>query len=347
MHQIKAPFPAIFLILVTGILLSNCQQKNKQAYSTRTDFNARLEPDNKIISGAGQSRKAFKNYTTVMDSTTQPVLYMTYTDLKGKKFKDYDFISNECKQYSWFIIPQIGLSMTKDGSPEKHYEDEVAAGKHDTSITALCKALEHLNRPVFLRIGYEFNGHWNGYHPSTYKKAFMRITDSLRKYELNQVATIWCASPDGKAKQFMKYYPGDEYVDWWSVDIFGVDHFTDTLTHRFLDSAYKHQKPVMIGESTPRKVGVRQGDSSWNQWFKPYFELIQNHSHIKAFSYINWNWSKYERWDDWGDCRLGQDSTVARKFLRELQSNIYMHGGSREETYQQLHMPSPSQSGNP
>ena len=35
----------------------------------------------------------------------------------------------------------------------------------------------------------------------------------------------------------------------------------------FMDNAGVHKKPVMIGETTPRNVGVLNGQTSWNQWF--------------------------------------------------------------------------------
>jgi hypothetical protein len=94
----------------------------------------------------------------------------------------------------------------------------------------------------------------------------------------------------------------------------------------------------MIGESTPRRIGVNNTDTSWNEWFSPYFELIKNHPHVKAFSYINWNWAKYEMWDDWGDCRLEQNQELASKYIRELKAGIYQHGASKEKTYSILNI---------
>ena len=41
----------------------------------------------------------------------------------------------------------------------------------------------------------------------------------------------------------------------------------------------------MLGESTPRYTGVTQGETSWDDWFQPYFyDLINNKANgIKAF----------------------------------------------------------------
>ena len=43
--------------------------------------------------------------------------------------------------------------MTHDGTPQEHYEGDVARGVYDDNIKDLCEGLKRFNRPVFLRIG--------------------------------------------------------------------------------------------------------------------------------------------------------------------------------------------------
>lgn len=47
-----------------------------------------------------------------------------------------------------------------------------------------------MKRPLYVRIGYEFNGQWNNYSESSYPQAFNRVAKVLR--ETNMVATVWC-----------------------------------------------------------------------------------------------------------------------------------------------------------
>jgi len=155
------------------------------------------------------------------------------------------------------LMPQVGLSMTSDGAPETHYEDDVAAGLYDEQIGYLADGLKRVGRPVFLRIGYEFNGTtWNGYMPSSYISAFRRITDALRAEDV-EVATVWCYAVDG-ATNYMDYYPGDDRVDWWAIDPFSNYHFSNTTARSFMSDAHEAGKPVMIGETTPRNIGADQ-----------------------------------------------------------------------------------------
>jgi Carbohydrate binding domain/Glycosyl hydrolase family 26 len=304
-----------------------------QSLQPRNDFNALLEPNGKVINGAGQYDIAsFNNYWDVMNQNNKPAIFMSYIALKGLKSNWADDLKKELLSYgNKFIIPQIGLAMTEDGNPSVHYEDSVALGLYDTQINNLIKGLKNLAIPAYVRIGYEFNGlSWNGYLPGSYKDAFIRITNTIRTSNL-EVATVWCFSMDGETN-YMDYYPGDSYVDWWAVDIFSASDFSATNAFSFMDSATAHQKPVMIGETTPRYVGVLNGDQSWDNWFVPFFDFIHTQPAVKAFCYINWDWSQYPQWYDWGDARLEMNSVVAGNFNSELDSSIYF-SSSDESTF--------------
>ncbi len=296
-----------------------------QPIAPRYNFNSLLEPQSKIINGAGQSPDAFYNYWNVMNENEKPAIFMTYVNLKDVESDWSVQLKNNLLSYgNNFIIPQIGLSMTEDGNPSAHYEDDVAAGLYDEQIENFISGLRTLAFPAYVRIGYEFNGTtWNGYEAESYKAAFARITNMIRASGL-EAATVWCFAMDG-VMNFMDFYPGDSSVDWWAIDIFSAEHFSNINSDKFLDSAYTHQKPVMIGETTPRYVGVLQGQVSWDSWFAPFFNFIHTKPSVKAFCYINWDWSLYPQWNNWGDARLEANSIVAGHFTSEMDSNQYLH----------------------
>lgn len=305
-----------------------------------TDFHRRLEPAaGRVIHGAGQSEQAFRDYWEHVQPAC-PMNYMAYRGLRGKGHRAWgrklrealDAYAPAC------LIPQIGLAMTHDGRPEQHYEQDVAAGQHEDRIEAFCEALIGLDRPVFLRIGYEFNGPWNGYDAASYVDAWRRVEAALRQHRLEQVATVWCYAPDGEDKSFLKYYPGDDVVDWWSLDTFSVEHFTQADTCAFMEAAANRRFPVMIGESTPRRVGVQDGLASWSGWFAHYVAFIRRYPHLKAFSYISWDWLQIGNpaWLDWGNGRIGYNEEVLAAYRAELADAMYVHAASREETLRLL-----------
>lgn len=293
----------------------------------REEFGQRLEPAGVVLHGAGQSSAALREYTEALGPGLSPAVYMTYCGLRG--FKRGDLLKrlakNEVVLGAGMPVPQIGLALTYDGSPEWCYDEEVAAGKHDAALDAFCADLQEYGRPVFLRIGYEFNGSWNGYRPEPFKAAWRHICRKLSEHRLDQVARVWCYAPDEADNVWAPYYPGDELVDWWGIDLFSSGHMTQPDTAAFLEEAAAHGRPVMIGESTPRYCGVQDGEKSWQTWFEPYFDLIHSHGQIKAFCYINWDWSEYPKWHDWGDGRIQQNREVLEHYRRELASSYYRH----------------------
>jgi len=217
--------------------------------------------------------------------------------------------------------------MTSDGTPSAHYEQDVATGLYDKQIAMFIDGLQAMAIPAYVRIGYEFNGvAWNGYVPATYKSAYIRITNMIRARGI-EVATVWDLAMD-RVMNYMDYYPGDEYVDWWAINLFSASHFTDSNAKNFMDNAGTHKKPVMIGETTPRSVGVLNGQQSWNQWFAPFFTFIHNYPEVKAFSYIDWNWSQYPQWSTWGDARLEMNPIVGGNFANEMDSLKYLHAST-------------------
>jgi len=300
-------------------------------FRERDDHVAVLEPIGKTINGAGPTPSAFANYWNLMGQSNKPMVYMDYVGLKDAQNNWPGKLKAEILKYQpMFVIPQIGLSMTQDGAPEQHYEDDVADGSLDYAIHAFLLQLEELALPVYLRIGYEFNGSsWNGYQPGTYIEAFRRITEMIRERDL-EVAAVWDAAAGGDTNYY-DYYPGDEYVDWWGINTFRAHHFQNLDVLSFLRNAAAHNKPVMIGESTPSGTGVLKGWVSWNDWFVPYFQFIHSHPGIKMFCYINFNWTEYPQWSDWGDCRLEMNDYIGQQFADEMRSPLYMHAGSEQD----------------
>jgi hypothetical protein len=313
---------------VTGIIFNLfLSQLEAQTIQPRLNQDALLEPQGKIINGAGQDQVGYMNYWNVMHTENKPLLYMTYINLSDVTSDWADGLKANLMLNGKFQIPQIGLAMTIDGTPSEHYEQDVAAGLYDNEINMFIDGLELLALPAYVRIGYEFNGTaWNGYGATTYKNAFIRITNMIRARGL-EVATVWDLAMDG-VMNFRDFYPGDAYVDWWAINLFSASHLTDANAYKFLDSASYHSKPVMIGETTPRYVGVLNGQESWDQWFDPFFTLIHTYPVIKAFCYINWNWSEYPQWSTWGDARLEQNSLVGGNFAGEMDSLQYLHAST-------------------
>ncbi len=306
----------------------------------KSEFGRRLEPAvTRVLHGAGQTPDEFTAYASAV-APSKPLLYMSYFGLNGDVGAYFQSLQTElASQKDVLLIPQIGLSMAVDGKPDQHYEQDVAAGKYDTQIEAFCQGLADLKRPAFVRIGYDFNDPVTGYKPDSYKAAWARITKAVRTHSLNETALVWSCAAESLDKKTNMFYPGDTLVDWWAIDLFAPAQFTSAETVAFLKNAAKSKFPVMISASAPRQTGIGKGEGSWKEWFAPYFDLIQKHSVIKAFCYVNADWSQSAPKKDWGNALIGQNPAILKKYQQQLTDVRYIHAGAPADIRTALSLP--------
>lgn len=208
--------------------------------------------------------------------------------------------------------------------------DALNKGDFDDHIDHLGAWIATQKRPVFVRIGYEFDGPWNAYEPDAYVLAYQRIVDRWHQAEVTNMATVWQSATwkDGtyQGHSFMDWYPGDDYVDW-----FGLSYFQPHLPtlEAFLDLAREHNKPVMIAESTPQGFNLTNdnGNTVWEAWFANYFAFIKNNQDvIRAVAYINVNWDEQSMWrgQNWGDTRVQANPVVQERWIIELSHETWL-----------------------
>jgi len=297
---------------------------NKKMY-----YKQKFEPEgNKILHGAGQSLQRFESYSDSV-GRYKPIIYMTYA--KIPKIQDWiKKIKTESKKIPNTML-QIGLKLLDAEGSDK--TSEVLSGKYDNDLDDFFKTIQDLGNPSLIRIGYEFDKKGK-YNPENFVKAWKYIVDRFRKLGVQNVATVWCACPFNGTEPVEKYYPGDDYVDWFGIDIFYARHLTGEYkpVEDFVSLAEYHKKPVMVGESTAAEVGVLNGEKSWNEWFAPYFNWIETHPIVKAFCYINWDWAEDKTWGSagtWGNCRIEENEDVRKKYVKELSKSKYIHNNSK------------------
>ncbi len=287
----------------------------------------------------------FTMYTTFMPGTEE--FGFTYKGLDGIFTTDNwgDDDSNMSLQLNDADFKNstlgIGLKMVE-------HEVKVANGEHDALITKFGDWLKSLgNRPVFLRIGYEFGGEWNHYDREAYIKAYKRIKDMLDKMGVDNVAYVWQSHGWGQDQANLEsWYPGDEYVDWC-----GYSFFSRWDEVQMIDFARKKGKPVFIAEATPtistatvKTTGKTketilsnpdQAKEAWEKWFVPFFKTIEeNEDVIKAISYINCQWKANPMWIDnptfkGVDARLQTSEDISAKWKEKIYTDRYLNASDQ------------------
>jgi len=201
--------------------------------------------------------------------------------------------------------------------------DAIRTGTHDAAIRNLANWIKSANRPVFLRIGYEFDGSWNGYNPTEFIDAWRYIVHVFDQEAVRNVAYVW-QSAGINTPNLASWYPGDTYVNW-----VGYSHFDGPNPGSAMRAfAQTHDKPIMIAEAAPR-VELDQGDapSHWNSWFAPLFATIYQHDRIKAFAYINADWENQPMWtgEGWGDSRVQTVPFLKQAWEQEVLKQAWWH----------------------
>lgn len=306
-------------------------------YQNRVNYHAKFEPDgNYVLHGTGQydTFGRFRSYESYRECLpeTPPIMTIAfiglYDDIRYDMFAG--LLNTHIHAYSdnSYILPQIGIEFCRGETPGTNYEAEIACGKRDEEIRKLMLAMKTIDRPIFMRPGYGFNGEWNGYDPENYKLAFRRMKQIMQEVHCENVCFVWNYNPAAREKDYMKYYPGDEYVDWWGIDIFQTPEESAPYAYTFLDDAMAHQKPVMLGEATAYRYGTTY--EGWHKWFVSYFDYIKQNPVIKAACYINWDWTQYAKWSNWGDCRIESNEDLLQLYRSELSAPIWLNDTNRQ-----------------
>ena len=144
----------------------------------------------------------------------------------------------------------IGLQMVETAGDEM---ERLVEGEYDEQVDRLGGFIRRAERPVFLRIGYEFDGPWNHYAPVEYIAAWRYLVDRLRASGVANLATVWQSAANVTLgnRPFSAWWPGNDYVDWVGTSLFFLDESLGR--HRALiDWATTRGKPLMVCELSPR-----------------------------------------------------------------------------------------------
>jgi len=246
-------------------------------------------------------------------------------------------------------LPLLSISFnTLRNKTRVGLDADVAAGRFDQEVAQLAQLVRSRRVPVFIRIGPEANGYWNGYAPESFRQAFRHVVDIFQTRGADNAIFVWnykAVLDQNVVAPYLDFYPGDDVVDWWSVDLFKNDFLNPTIKQKvktFLADAASRDKPVIVPESAPSTLDIgapmgashkRQGSrgsasspqTTWDTWFVPYFELINADPNVKAFCYSNRNFFKNDvKLKDWGNLRIDQ-SPLKALYQQELLKPQYIH----------------------
>lgn len=168
----------------------------------------------------------------------------------------------------------------EDQGPDKYSLKSILEGKWDAYIDRWADQAKEFNQPFFVSFCNEMNGTWFPWSgkwygagdkipdatplayegPELFKKAYRHVVDRVRARGAKNV--LWVlhlmnySMPQELWNYAAQYYPGDDYVDWFGLSVYGEQYVDDKWSDwlHLLDWPYKElqlinpKKPVMLAE---------------------------------------------------------------------------------------------------
>lgn len=144
------------------------------------------------------------------------------------------------------FIRMMPRSNFTEGGPDPVYTmQNVIDGDFDIELTQWALDAKNTGIPLLLEFGCEVNGNWfpwNGEYngggekdtygdpikadgPERFRDAYRHIINIFRKNDVNNITWFFHVNAYGEPKEqwneISQYYPGDEYIDWLGISVYG------------------------------------------------------------------------------------------------------------------------------
>ncbi len=206
-------------------------------------------------------------------------------------------------------------------------------GNHDAYIISYANAIKTWGHPVLLRPMMEQNTNWfcycpdvNGNTTDSYIATWKYIYDKFESLNVTNVTWLFNCVPLGDMTSMdpLVLYPGDDYVDWVSVDGYGWTPPTwctgtfDQVFSGAFNTLSTINKPLMIAEIG---CGEFAANPNWKtDWMNDAFNKIQySYSNVKGF-----NWFEYNKEQDW---RITSSANSLNAYMMKVSNNSYFLSG--------------------
>lgn len=295
-----------------------------------TNISRFVPPEGQVLVMIGQDTNAIDTY--MASNGIAPGGVMLYTSIQNIEGLTNRVSLGGGAQYGQYLVNKYTNSVLQIGLYMVGVLENVLDGAYDDHIATLGQWMMNTHRPVYLRIGYEFDADWTDYDPAQYVEAFHYLVDHFRTQGVSNVAYVWHSYAAAARYDLMEWYPGDEYVDWVGASLF-ASPLSANRPHlvNVAELARTLKKPFMLAEASPHGLSATNGATSWGQWFDPVFEFIRDYD-VRAFCYINCNWDASDMWQfntlGWHDARVQQDAVVQSLWKQKMAHTNFLHGST-------------------
>jgi len=189
---------------------------------------------------------------------------------------------------------------------------ELVNGKADEYIRDYAKGVKNYGEEIWLRPLHEANGDWYdwgvgkagaGNTDANVAEAFRHIVNIFREENVENVKWVWTtnASNAGKGSTLTGNYPGDEYVDYISIDGYNWGECQSWSSWQTFSQVFKEaydalaqiDKPLFIAEISSSELGGNKAE-----WITDMFEHFAT-DFSRVFAVMWFSQSKEANEGDW------------------------------------------------
>jgi hypothetical protein len=225
--------------------------------------------------------------------------------------------------YSQGVIPSIRIMpWSKYDKEDQTYSlDKIISGKFDKELTLWANDAASCGIPLLIDIAPEPNGDWfpwsgvfNGKGekdkygskdvpdgPEKFKDVYKHIVNIFKDAGCENITYVFhinsVSAPDENWNKIINYYPGDDYVDWIGINIYGPQMWGDKYT-RFIDildpvypelCSLSSEKPIAILEFGVADYLPNVNKAIWLQ-SALYTVALPEYNRIKAIGWWHSTW---------------------------------------------------------
>ena len=169
------------------------------------------------------------------------------------------------------------------------------------------------DRRAYIRLAHEMNGDWYPWSPtvgnssaSSYVEMWRHVHDQFRYSGIDtaNIEWMWCVNAEDQGSYTAEeLYPGDDYVDWLSVDGYQWGTSQDWSSWRSPDAVFGNMlgrvrnladKPVCIAETASSSESNSRSDPARkDDWIRSAFEYFDDEG------VDMWCWFNEDKETDW------------------------------------------------
>jgi hypothetical protein len=251
------------------------------------------------------------------------------------------------------FIRMMPRSDWDEGGPDEVYTmTRIIEGEFDNQLRQWARDARATEIPLLVEFGTEVNGDWfpwngrycgggrlDGYGndtepdgPERFKDAYIHIIELFRDEGVGNITWFFhvdaFSSPDVSWNAMDRYYPGDDYIDWIGVSLYGPQSSTegwwDLFSEMMDDGVYESllnistQKPIAILEFAVAEMN--DADHSKAAWITDAMNafISNRYPEIKA---ISW-W--HENFDGTYLLRLDTSQAALKAYRNGISNQIFV-----------------------